>query len=154
MYHRIVESKVRGVFAQINSGNYEPMLASLAPEFTYRFYGDHALGGTRTTVDAMRLWWERIFRLLPGARFEPRRVLVSGGPWSTRIATLSRISGPLPDGSRYENTVTQFMHMRWGRIHEIHTLEDTQVLARALDVVAASGNDEAHAPPITDAGRV
>lgn len=39
-----------------------------------------------------------------------------------------------------------------GRILEIHTLEDTQVLARALDVVAASGNDEAHAPPITDAG--
>jgi hypothetical protein len=40
--------------------------------------------------------------------------------------------------------------MRWARITEIRTLEDTVTLQRALDAVAASGNEEAHAPPITD----
>lgn len=99
----------------------------------------------------MRLWWERLFRLLPGAHFEPQQLLVSGWPWATRIAMLSKIDGPLPDGTRYQNTLTQFMGMRWGRITEIHTLEDVQTLIRALDVVAAAGNPEAHAPPITDA---
>jgi hypothetical protein len=43
------------------------------------------------------------------------------------------------------------MYLKWGRITEIHTLEDTVVLQRALDRIAASGNAEAHAEPITDA---
>ncbi|GIE34573.1 hypothetical protein Ait01nite_076180 [Actinoplanes italicus] len=150
MYHRIVASKVRAVFDQINNGNYEPMLASLAPEFRYRFYGSHALSGERRTVAAMRLWWERVFRLLPEARFRVEEVIVAGGPWFTRIATVAHVSGPLPDGTRYDNTVHQILHMRWGRITEVRTLEDTVTLQRALDVVAAAGNVEAHAAPITD----
>jgi hypothetical protein len=66
------------------------------------------------------------------------------------VATSVIVSAPLPDGSRYENVVHQFLHMRWARITEIRTLEDTVTLQRALDLVAASGNEEAHAPPITD----
>jgi hypothetical protein len=48
----------------------------------------------------------------------------------------------------------QNMRMRWGRITEIHTLEDNVVLTRALDHIAESGNLEAHAPPITDTAPV
>ncbi|MBM0275901.1 nuclear transport factor 2 family protein [Micromonospora tarensis] len=150
MYHRIVAAKVRAVFAEINKGNYEPMLASLAPEFSYRFYGSHALSGERRTAAAMRLWWERVFRLIPDARFEVDEVIVAGGPWFTRIATVAHVSGPLPDGTRYENTVNQILHMRWGKITKIRTLEDTVTLQRALDAVAVAGNAEAHAAPITD----
>ncbi|MEK8104219.1 hypothetical protein NKG94_02030 [Micromonospora sp. M12] len=46
--------------------------------------------------------------------------------------------------------MNQILHMRWGKITKIRTLEDTVTLQRALDVVAAAGNAEAHAPPITD----
>lgn len=151
MYHRIVAAKVRGVFRQINAGDYEVMLKGLAPRFDYVFYGDHALGGHRTTVAAMRAWWERAFRLMPDVRFELEEVLVAGWPWNTRIATSEKVSGRLPDGSLYENTVHQFIHMRRGRITKIRTLEDTQCLARALDLLAAAGIKEAHAAPITDA---
>ncbi|MEV4537783.1 nuclear transport factor 2 family protein [Asanoa sp. NPDC049518] len=150
MYRRIVASKVRSVFDEINKGNYEPMLASLAPEFSYRFYGSHALSGERRTVEAMRLWWERVFRLMPQARFELAEIIVAGGPRFTRIATVANVSGPLPDGTGYENTVIQILHMRWGKITKIRTLEDTVTLQRALDTVAAAGNAEAHAAPITD----
>jgi ketosteroid isomerase-like protein len=96
------------------------------------------------------MWWQRSFRIFPDARFEVQEVIVSGWPWNTRIATSVIVTAPLPDGSRYENIIHQFLRMRWARITDIRTLEDTVRLQRALDVVAASGNHEAHAPPITD----
>ena len=150
MYHLIVRAKVRGIFAAISRGDYEPMLASLAPTFRYRFYGDHALGGERHTVEAVRLWWERIFRMLPAPTFEVREVLVTGWPWDTRVATSVRVSAPLPGGAQYDNVVNQFIRMRWGRVTSVETLEDTQNLVRTLDHMAAHGHPEAHAAPITD----
>ena len=93
-------------------------------------------------------WWERTFRLLPGATFDVREVLVNGGPWNTRIAVRSQVSGPLPDGNRYENTVYQFMTLKWGKVTSVETVENLQVLERALRVVADSGNEEALASPI------
>lgn len=150
MYATIVRRKVRGIFDRINQGDYLPMVDGLADEFVYVFHGEHALGGRRTTREAMIRWWERTLRLLPGAQFDLRDVLVRGGPWQTRVATRALVSGALPDGSRYENTVFQFLTLRWGRVTEVETVEDLQVLQNALAIVAASGVAEASAAPITD----
>jgi ketosteroid isomerase-like protein len=150
VYHRIVASKVHAAFAAINDGDWEQMIAGMAPTFTYRFYGDHALSGERHTTDALRRWWQRAERLLPGTKFRVEDVLVAGWPWATRIATRVHVVAGLPDGSRYDNVVMQFMEMRWGKITHVRTLEDTAVLERALDRLAAAGVEEAHAPPITD----
>ncbi|MCP2164256.1 nuclear transport factor 2 family protein [Goodfellowiella coeruleoviolacea] len=151
MYHRIVASKVRATFDEISAGRWEAMVDGMAPRFTYRFYGEHALSGERHTTAALRLWWQRSLRLLPNTTFQVEDVVVSGWPWSTKVATRVRVSAPLPDGTRYENVFMQFIAMRWARITEVHTLEDTVVLQRALDALAAAGVAEAHAEPITDA---
>lgn len=74
MYHHIVRSKVRATFERINEGDYLTMVDGLAPQFEYRFHGDHALGGHRATRDAMIRWWERATRLLPGVRFDVQEV--------------------------------------------------------------------------------
>jgi ketosteroid isomerase-like protein len=150
LYHRIVAGKLRKAFADINAGNWQSMVDTLAPKFTYVFYGTHALSGERHTKEAISQWWQRALRILPEVTFTPEEIVVSGWPWLTKVATRVRIDGPLPDGSRYENTMMQFLHLRWGRISEIRTLEDTAVLQHALDVIAAAGNAEAHAEPITD----
>lgn len=150
MYRLIVAARVRRIFASLSAGDYEPMLHSLAPSFTYRFYGDHALGGERHTKEAMRVWWRRVFRLLPDARFETREVLVAGWPWDTRVATDMVIRATLPDGTRYENVFAQFVRLRWGRITEVRTLEDTQKLERMLLGLAASGVEEATDVPVVD----
>lgn len=150
MYKRIVRAKVRGVFERINAGDYMAMVDGLAPSFEYRFHGDHALGGRRTTRESMIRWWERVMDLLPGAQFNIRDVLVNGGPWRTRIAVRASISGELPDGTRYENTVFQFMTLVWGKVVSVETCEDLQKLGRALAVVAEAGTAEALAAPITD----
>ena len=151
MYRLIVAARIRGIFEKLSAGDPEAMIRSLAPRFTYRFYGDHALGGERTSASAMRAWWGRVFRLLPGIRCEVRDVLVAGWPWSTRATTDVAVYVALPDGTRYENVVNQFVRLRWGRVTEIRTLEDTQKLARALEALASSGYSEAVAAPITDA---
>ncbi|MEE1804042.1 nuclear transport factor 2 family protein [Streptomyces sp. JV176] len=70
MYHRIVAAKLRQAFSDINAGNWQSMVDTLAPEFTYVFHGEHALSGERHTVEAMSLWWQRVLRLFPGAGFE------------------------------------------------------------------------------------
>jgi ketosteroid isomerase-like protein len=150
MYHRIVARKVRSTFVQISAGKWEPMLDGMAPQFSYRFYGEHALSGERRTLGALRRWWERSSRLFPNPAFEVEEVIVAGGPWNTRIATRVRVHAALPDGSAYDNIFMQNMTMRWARVTEIHTLEDNAVLQRALDRLAESGNPDASAGPITD----
>lgn len=150
MYRLIVAARIRRIFARLDAGDWETMIRALAPRFTYRFYGDHALGGERTTVAAMRAWWGRVFRLLPGASFEPRDVLVAGWPWSTRVATDVIVRATLADGTHYENVINQFVRLRWGRVTEVRTLEDTQKLAQALQGLAAAGIEEASADQISD----
>ncbi|KAA9395255.1 nuclear transport factor 2 family protein [Kocuria coralli] len=150
MYKRIVRAKIRAVFESINDGDYMPMVDGLAPSFEYRFHGEHALGGRRTSRESMIRWWQRVSALLPGARFDLQDILVDGGPWRTRVAVRSYVSGDLPGGLRYENTVFQFITLVWGRVTSVETVEDLQILQRALRAVADSGKPEALARPISD----
>lgn len=150
MYAAIVRRQIRSTFDQINQGNYRPMLDVLADDFEYHFHGDHALGGRRTTHASMILWWERVLRLLPDARFDIQDVVVGGGPWRTRVAVRSIVTGALPGGARYDNTVFSFLTLTWGRVTSIETIEDLHVLEDALRQVAASGRTEAMAAPIVD----
>jgi ketosteroid isomerase-like protein len=150
MYHRIVERKLRRVFARLGEGDFWPMVDSLAADFRYRFEGDSAIGGVRASRESMQLWWERMYRLFPGLSFVVRDVAVTGWPWHTRIWTQLDFVKPMPDGKRYSNVVMQRMVMRWGRITEIHTLEDTQRCMRFLQWQAQQGKHEALAAPISD----
>jgi ketosteroid isomerase-like protein len=151
VYHHLVERRLRRVFARLGQGDFWPMIESLAPGFRYRFEGDSPIGGERSSRESMQLWWERMYRLFPGLSFVVRDVVVSGAPWHTRIYTQLDFVKPLPDGTPYMNVVMQRMVMRWGRITEIHTLEDTQRCARYLAWRAARGLPEAVAAPISDA---
>jgi ketosteroid isomerase-like protein len=156
MYRMIVKRRVLSLFAQANHGHWEAVVDALAPVFKYRFVGDTPLGGTRTTHAAMRLWWERLYRLFPGAQFAPVSVVVQGPPWATVIMTHVRILGSAPtatDGSAqpYENEFMQKMMLRWGKITDVITLEDTQRFVDVLPALAAAGIADATRAPITDA---
>lgn len=125
MYKTIVENKVPNTFDQINAGNYEAMIDGLAPGFQYRFIGDHPLAGVRTAAETMRLWWQRVFRVLPGVRFDVSDVIVQGHPINTRVAVRSRISAKTAPGATYRNEMMQFICLRLEKISRIETLEDT-----------------------------
>ena len=86
MYHAIVRRRIRALFDAVNRGDAEPVLRMFAGRFEHSFLGEHALGGSRTTLSKTRQWYQRLNRLLPDIRFELREITVSGGPWNTLIA--------------------------------------------------------------------
>jgi ketosteroid isomerase-like protein len=155
IYRAIVRRQVRRLFDQANHGRWEAIVDGLAPAFTYRFVGNTPLGGTRSSHAAMRLWFERLYRLFPGAQFVPQAIVVEGVPWRTNIMTYVLIQGTVPDGNgssqAYENEFMQRMVLRWGKITSVITLEDTQRFVDLLPALASSGIDDATATPITDA---
>jgi ketosteroid isomerase-like protein len=151
VYHAIVRRKVRHVFAALSEGDTGPMVDTLAPRFTYRFAGDHALGGVRTATTDIEAWWARTFRLFPGARFTVHDVASAGWPWATTVATHVSLTAERADGVAYRNEFVQLMRLRWGRATDVLTMEDTAHLTRALDEMAAAGITEATAAPIVTA---
>jgi ketosteroid isomerase-like protein len=80
IYRAIVRRQVLRLFNEANNGNWGAIVDGLAPRFDYRFIGDTPLGGTRTTHDAMRRWFDRLYRLFPGSQFAPQRIVVEGPP--------------------------------------------------------------------------
>jgi ketosteroid isomerase-like protein len=149
MYRRIVEANVRKAWGRLAAGDYDYVLDQFAGEFEYSFAGDHALGGTRHSREAMTGWFERLFELFPGIRFELVDVLVKGWPWRTKAVALIDVRTNVA-GEPYRNEVAQTIELRWGKITRIHTLEDTQKLDRALRRLAEAGVPQAELAAIED----
>jgi ketosteroid isomerase-like protein len=155
MYKTIVRAKLRRLFAGASEGHWQPIVDGFANEFSYRFVGNTPLGGTRTSRSSMQAWWTRLLALFPGAQFNLREILVEGPPWNTRVMThmLFQASVPGSEGQAavpYENEVMQLMHLRWGRITSIVTIEDTQRFVDVLPLLAKAGRADAHAAAIND----
>lgn len=143
MYRFIVGRKVRSTFAQLSTGEPDALIGQLANSFEYSFRGDHALGGTRTSRNAMSGWFDRVYRLFPGLTFNVRDVVVKGPPWDTVALTHVEV---IAEG--YKNELFQKVRLRWGRLTEIVTLENLDVLHEYLDNAHAHGTTEAKAPPL------
>lgn len=150
MYKAIVEKRVRGIFDEINRGNYQAMIDGLAPEFEYVFLGDHPLSGRRTKPATMDAWWQRILRLLPGGRFTIHEVIVQGHPFNTQIAVRSTIRATSPSGELYANDVMQFMRLRLGKLTRIETMEDTAKFEGYLATLDPERYPDAVARPLND----
>lgn len=150
MYKQIVERKVRGIFSEINEGNYQAMIDGLAPNFEYRFLGSHPLSGRRTSTKTMQLWWQRLFRLLPEASFELHDVVVQGHPLKTKVAVRSTITARPVMGGSYSNDVMQFMTLRLGKVTDIETMEDTARFGDFLSSLNPDTQPDATAAPLND----
>jgi ketosteroid isomerase-like protein len=152
MYRMIVRRQYRRLWRAMNEHNYQAVIDQLAPGFRMTFMGDTTLGGTRTTHRLMVAWFDRLFRLLPDARFELRELAIEGPPWNTRIAGLFTIRATVLN-EPYENVFAQFVHLRYGRITWYEIYEDSLRFWQLCQRLEANGVAEAVAPPITDAGR-
>jgi ketosteroid isomerase-like protein len=150
MYHAIVRRRVEELFGDVNRGNAEPVLRQFARRFEHSFVGDHALGGSRTTLPATRRWYERLYRLLPDIRFELLRIRVSGSPWNTLVVAEWRETNSGTDGVRTYNNGIHVLHLRWGRATHLIICPDTVGLKATLDRLALAGHAEAHAAAIVD----
>jgi ketosteroid isomerase-like protein len=130
MYKTIVRGQVRKAYARISEGDFESVFKSFHDDIRFQMIGDHHLGGERHGIEQVRAWFDEVRRLFPDLRLEPQDVVVSGGPWNTRIATRFRVSS---EQAGYENVGMQYLRLRWGKAVEDRLYEDTQVLDAAVE---------------------
>ena len=152
MYHWIVKRIVRKNIERLNSGDYDALLKTYGSgiEYGHTVCGDHALGGTRYTLEAMRQYYYRLHRLLPGLRVDIRSIIISGGPWRTLIALEWTDRATARDGLPYSNKGVQIIEIRWGRMVFSCTYPDTQRVIDLCKRLGLSGVSEAVATPIGD----
>ena len=150
MYHFIVRRKIEKMFECLSRGDYETPLKGIAPSIVHIFSGAHPLGGTRHSIEAMRRWFDRLYQLSPGLKFEIKNIAVSGYPWDTTIAVEWTDSAIPVDGSEYANEGVHIMKMQWGKVVYLHAYLDTQKTAAFFERLAAFGLVEASAAPIED----
>jgi len=150
MYHAVVRRRIRSLFAAVNQGDAEPVLAAFAKRFEHAFLGEHALGGARHTLAATRRWYERLYRLLPDIHFDLRQIEASGPPWNTTVVVDWDETNSGTDRVRTTNRGIHVAHLRWGRVSRLIICPDTIGLKATLDRLGAAGNQEALAAPIVD----
>ncbi len=150
MYHSIVKKLAIQSFENLNRGDYEAVLKNVSPSIVHTFSGNHALGGTRHSIAAMREWFGRLYRLSPSLAFQIRNVAVSGWPWNTTVAVEWIDRARPADGSDYVNEGVHIIKMRWGKVVYLHAYLDTQLTIAMCGRLAAHGISEALAPPIED----
>src|SRR5439155_20686172 len=86
MYRAFVRRRIRGTFVhQLSRGDYPAVVSRTARNVEHTFPGEGALAGTRRSRDALRQWFERLFRLFPELRFEVEDIAVTGWPWHTVV---------------------------------------------------------------------
>ena len=150
MYHAIIRAKLRNIFARLNCQDYSAVIEGFTAKFEHAFYGTHALGGTRHSLAATRLWYTRLPRVLPDLQFTVKQIVVSGWPWNTHAVVEWTDTGLCLDGHRVNNQGIHVITINWGKVSAVRIYCDTQVLADCLARNAAHGIGEAALPPILD----
>ena len=148
LYKRIVKSRIRQAFDHVNNHRWDELMRSIAPNVHHRFGGSHAIGGQRHDRETLRLWFERLARVLPNLHLEIKTIWVTGWPWHTMVFVQWDGTATLLDGGPYSQHAIHAITLRWGKIHELDVFEDSQAVDRALKAQAAAGLDEALAEPI------
>lgn len=104
----------------------------------------------RHTPAALRLWFERLYRLFPRLSFSVKHIAVSGWPWDTTVVVEWHDKATLATGAPYDNDGVHVVRLRWGRLVSLHAYVDTAVVADACRQMANNGVAEARAPRIED----
>lgn len=149
-YHLVVRKVIRRTFNRLSRGEYESVLKGISPSIVHTFSGTHALGGTRHSIEGMRRWFQRLYRLCPELNLEIKTMVVSGFPWNTAIAVEWVDTAKPADGSPYANEGVHIIKMRWGKVVYLHAYLDTQLVEAMCARLTAYGMAEASAPPIED----
>lgn len=149
MFHAIFERQARATFELVNKQDYAGILADATPNIRHRFSGDHALGGERNDPEHLRLWFERLGRVMPGLTLTVAEVWVVGGLRKTTVIVSWTAATTLLDGSPYANHGVHIIRLRNRKIVSIDVAEDSQAVAAGLQRQAEAGLAEALAAPIT-----
>ena len=148
LYSSIVKKRIRQSFDQVNDRRWDELMESITPGVHHRFGGVHAIGGERHDRETLRLWFERLARVLPNLHLEINNIWVKGPPWHTMVFVQWDGTATLLNGDAYFQHAIHVITLRWGKIAALDVFEDSQEVDRALAAQAAAGLEEAVAEPI------
>ena len=148
IYGAIVKKRIRQAFDDVNNRRWDELMTSITPSVHHRFGGVHAIGGERHDREALRLWFERLARVLPNLQLDINDIWVKGPPWHTMVFVQWDGTATLLNGGGYFQHAIHVITLRWGKIAALDVFEDSQEVARALAIQAEAGLEEALAEPI------
>jgi ketosteroid isomerase-like protein len=117
--------------AQLNAGDYRPLLRMDADDIRFRFPGDSSWSGEIVGKAGLARWLQRFVDT--GLQISADEVVVGGPPWRMTLCLRGQDSLRSPEGELvYENRYVIWGHMRWFKLQEYEVYEDTQ-RSKALD---------------------
>ena len=149
LYGSIVKRLTLRMFDLVNAQEYDTVMENCPPDVPHQFGGHHALGGKRYGAAALRRWFDRLGRLVPSLQLHVQEIWVKGPPWNTVVVARWIGDGTFPDGSPYENHGVHIIHIRWGKVTSLDANEDSEVVAKLMNALVATGVEEAGNPPLT-----
>lgn len=148
MYQLLVKCHLRRQFERLSAGDYESVLRGVDEHVHHRFAGEHPLGGERHTKQALRSWFQRLFRLYTSLDFEVHRITLTAWPWDLRAAAEWSATVMPARGDIYLNRGVHVIRIHRGRVTQLFAYEGSQAVAQACRAMADLGVTEAAAPPI------
>jgi ketosteroid isomerase-like protein len=128
MHAWLVGRVVRGLYRKMLDGQPDAVLKTAAPDVTLVVPGSSEFAGTIQGKAAYESWLRGFLALKPS--MDIHDVVVSGGPWNTRVVV--RHTESVGD---YRSECVDYLQMRWGKLRRQEIFLDTERLA----LVAASG---------------
>jgi ketosteroid isomerase-like protein len=117
--------------ARLRAGDIRLTLALYANDVQMRFPGDNSWSGVYRGKKELKAWLERFARV--GIQIYPDEVVAVGPPWNTKVCIRGHDYVKSPEEQIvYENRYVIWTKLKWGRIQEEETYEDTQK-PKALD---------------------
>jgi ketosteroid isomerase-like protein len=144
----IYEKRARATFDRVNRHEFDAILDDALPTIRHRFAGQHALGGTRNDTEHLKLWFERLARVVPDLKITVTDVWVTGTLNDATVIVRWVGAATLLDGEPYSNHGVHVIHLLKRKIASIDVNEDSQAVSEAMRRQAASGIAEASAAPI------
>ena len=141
MYKALIRARIRRQIEQLNRGDYQPLLATAAPDAELAFPGDNSWSGqfrrpersrAQHTTHRGRAELEGFARrfVAAGLQLQVDDILVNGPPWNLRVAVRATDRALDVGGNEvYNNRVIAFIESRWGRIHRWEDYLDTERVA-------------------------
>lgn len=116
---------VNGVCARLRAGDIRPLLALYSEDVHMSFPGRNSWSGEFHGKSDMRSWLGRFADA--GIQIFADEVLAAGPLWRTSLGIRGHDYVRTPQGETvYENRYVIWAKLRWGRIYEQETYEDTE----------------------------
>jgi ketosteroid isomerase-like protein len=125
MYRWLLRKVVSWLLAELRRGRTRWLLWLMADDVHFRFLGEHSWSADFHGKSGVRDWLRRYVRA--GLQLHPREIVVGGPPWRTTVCTWFVDRASAPTGEMvYANEGVLVDRVRWGRITEHVSYEDTQ----------------------------